>query len=268
MADIYKVDSQNIVGGPGRLVYKPYNGTYPDAISDVMDVTEPYNLKPEWNELGATSDGITITRGFDTNDFEVDQVVGAVETEITGWTNHLETNLAENTVDNRQLVLIGGQITDTPSVLGTSTTTTGALAAGATLINVTAATGFTEGGYLELSGSAYRITNISGTTITVDRSIPTAITTGATVAPITELGTRRIGYGGVNDVPFNTYALVSQKKDGTLYMAVFRKCKVSGDDKDQVFGKEKRLLPLAIDAFPDGNVSASENVYYEIEQVL
>src|SRR4051812_44330378 len=118
MPDIYKVNSDNIIGGPGRLVFKPYDGTYPDTISDVMDIASPYDLADGWLDVGATNDGITTTRSFDTDDFEVDQVIGAVDTDITAWTHTLSTTLAENSVENRQLALIGGTIIETAPVLG------------------------------------------------------------------------------------------------------------------------------------------------------
>lgn len=268
MADIYKVDSGKIVGGPGRLVVKPFDGTYPQRISDVMDLSTPFDLKSGFRDLGATSEGITISRGFETEEFTVDQVSGAVDTDITEWTHSLETNLAENTVENRQLALMGGTIIQTSATTGTATTTTGALAAGATLVNVTSATGFEADSYAQLDGDTYRILAVTGNALTVSPAIKDSIPTSASIAPVTELGTRRIGFGSPSQVPFHTFVLISQKKDGSLYMAVFRKCQISGDDKEQVFGKEKRLLPLQLSAFADGSAAADENVYYEIEQVL
>lgn len=268
MADIYKVDSNSIVGGPGRLVFREYDGEYPETISDVMDMTKPYALKAGWRDLGATSEGITIARGYDEEEFTVDQVSGAVDSDITEWTHTLETNLAENKIENRQLALAGAEIIDTPSVLGTPTTTTGALAQGATIVNVTSASGFEADGYAEMNGLTYRIKSVSGSSLTVSPPINEPVDTGAEIAPVTEIGTRRMGFGAPTEVPFHTYALISQKKNGGLYMAVFRKAKINGDDKEQTFGKEKRLLPLQLNAYADGSVDASENVYYEIEQVV
>ena len=268
MADIYAVNSNNIVGGPGRLVVKNWDGIYPESIADVMSLTDPFTLMGGWRDLGATTEGITIARGFETEDFVVDQVSGPVETSITGWTHSLATNLAENTPENRKLALAGGTIIETAPVLGTSTTTTGVTAAGGTILNVTDATGFTVGNYLQVSGETYRIAAINGSAITLEFPVPTEVVASTAVSPVTELGTRRIGYGTVDDIAFNTYALISQKKDGSLYMAVFRKCKITGDDKEQVFGAEKRVLPLGLAAFPDGSSSKDENVYYEIEQIV
>lgn len=269
MADIYAVNSQNIVGGPGRLIAKPWDGTYPDSISEVMNLTDPFALLAGWQDLGSTQEGITISRAYESEDFMVDQVTAPVDTDITGWTHTLTTNLAENTQENRQIALIGNDIVETAPVLGTATTTTSETVIGGTLLNLTSAVGFVEGSYLTVDGSTYLIKSISSNTVTIDRPVTVAIALGASVSPVTELGTRRIGYGTISDVPFYTYALISRKKkDNTLYMATFRKCKVSGDDKEQVFGTSKRLLPLAVNAFPDGNITESENVYYEIEQTL
>jgi hypothetical protein len=268
MADIYTVNSQNIVGGPGRLIFKQHDGTYPGDITEVMSTTSPYDLTAGWRDLGATSEGINIARSFDTEDFSVDQLTGPVDTDITEWTHTLETQLAENTVENRQVALIGGDIIETPSELGVSTTTTGDMAAGATIVNVTDATAFDPDGHLELLGTTYKIQSIQGSAITITPGVPEPVVTGASVSPVLNLGTRRIGYGTVTDIPFLTFALISQKKDGSLYMAVFRKCKVNGDDKEQVYGKEKRLLPLALNCYADGTQAQEENVYYEIEQVL
>jgi hypothetical protein len=268
MADIYSVNSRNIVGGPGRLVVKPWDGTYPETIGDVMGTAAPFSLTGGWRDLGATVEGITINRGFETEDFSVDQVAAPVDTDITGWTHTLETALAENTVENRQLALVGGTIIETAPVLGTGTTTTTATAVGGTLLNLTSAAGITEGSYVQVGGGTYRVAAVSGNTVTLATPLTSEVEAAAPVSPVTELGTRRIGYGTAGDIPFYTYALISQKKDGTLYMAVFRKCKITGDDKEQTFGNEKRTLPLGVAAFPDGDASAEENVYFEIEQIL
>ncbi|KAB2328931.1 hypothetical protein F7731_23545 [Cytobacillus depressus] len=272
MGDIYKVNSDRIVGGPGRLVFKPYDGTYPDTISDVMDTASPYSLEDGWQDLGATNDGIATSRSFDTEEFEVDQVVGAVDTDITSWEHTLETNLAENTVENRKLALIGGTIIESSPVLGTSTSLTGDIALNATILKVASGSGFAEGGFIgiteESKSETKKIARINGNTIYLTSPLENAFTTTATVSPITELGYKRIGYGTVQDVPFHTFALISQKKDGSLYMCVIRKAKVSGEDKEQTYSKEKRLLPLQLSAFPVDNVAQEENVYYEIEQIV
>lgn len=272
MADIYKVNSDKIIGGPGRLVVKDYDGTFPDTISEVMDISAPYDLKAGWKDLGATTDGITTSRSFDTEDFEVDQQVGAVDTEISSWEHTLETTLAENTVENRQLAMIGGTIIETTSTYGTETTISNALTNGSTIIKVASAAGIQVGSFVLIEEmenvETKKVAAVNSNTITLDSPITKTYTTAATVTPITELGYKRIGFGTVNFIPFKTYALISQKKDGSLVMAVIRKAKVSGDAKEQVYGKEKRTIPLALSAFPVDGVPGEENVYYELEQVM
>lgn len=272
MADIYKVNSSNIVGGAGRLVLKAYDGTFPDSIEEVMSLSAPYDLVDGWQDVGATNDGITVSRGFDSEDFEVDQVVGPVDTDITGWTHGLSTTLAENTVSNRQMALIGGQIIETPPTLGTATTLTATAAINASILSVTSASAMTAGSFLQISEGgnveSKQINRISGNTIYLETPLKNAYTTAASVAPITALGSRRIGYGTVQNLPEYTFALISQKKDGSLYMAVIRKARVTGDDKEQTFEKGKRTIPLDLAAYPVDNVPQSENVYYEIEQLV
>ena len=271
-SDIYKVNSSNIIGGPGRLVVKEYDGTFPESISDVMSLSSPFELVDGWRDLGATNDGITTSRSFDTEDFEVDQVMGAVESDITSWDHSLSTNLAENTIENRQLAMIGGTIIETAPVLGESTTLTGPVVSGATIINVGSADSLAVGQFVEISEGSFlenkKIARINGTTVYLESPLNAPYSEAAMISPVVELGTKRIGFGTPGDVPFRTYALISKKKDGALYMCVIRKAKVNGDDKEQTYGKEKRLIPLSLTAFPvDGEVE-SENVYYEIEQVL
>jgi hypothetical protein len=265
MNSLYKVNSRNIVGGPGRLVWAPYGTTVPTTISDVMDL-ETYALKDPWKDLGATNDGIETSRSFDTEDFEVDQVIGAVDTDIKSWSHSIKTNLAENTVENRQLSLIGGPIIETPATLGTATTTTTALAVGATIVALTDASGFSAVKYLKIGNEILKISSISGNSVYLAEPLQNAAVSGAQVYPVTALGTKRIGYGTAINIPTIMLALISQKKDGSLYMAVYRKCKVSGDEKTQAFSKDKRLLPLNLQAFPDDGADINENVYFELEE--
>ena len=188
MADIYKVNSDNIIGGPGRLVFKPFDGTYPTTIAEVMDTADPYDLLAGWEDLGATSDGISITRSFSTQDFEVDQVVGAVDTDITSWSHSLKTNLAENTVENRQLALVGGTITETAAVVGATTTLTAAATVNASSISVTSATGLTAGGFVKITEGAKtetkKVASVSGLTVYLESPLKNSYTTAATAAPV------------------------------------------------------------------------------------
>jgi hypothetical protein len=267
MAEFYKIDSSKMIGGAGRLVYAKYGVAFPTKIEDVIDLST-YELKGPWKDLGATTEGIETTRGFEEEEFTVDQKLGAVDTDISAWSHGLSTNLAENSLENRQLALIGSPIVETPATLGTATTTTAAIAIGDTTVKVTTASGITAGSYIQVGGETVKVASVSGTNVYLERAVTKATASGGNVAPITALPTRRIGYGTPTEIPFITLALLVKRKDGTISLAVFRKAKVASGDKSQTFNSGKRILPFALTAFPVDGVSENENVYYEIEQVL
>lgn len=268
--DIYNVNSKNFVAGPGRLVVADLSVAAPTKISDVMDTAAPYNLKTGWRDLGATTEGISISRSFETEDFEVDQKMGPADTDVTGYTHSLSTSLAENTLINRQLALVGGEIIETPAETGDAQLLAGALAIGARNVTLTTADpAFKVGGWLQFTGGEMKkIASVNGATIALEAGVEKAYATTDNVSPVTALPTKRIGYGTKRDIPFHRYALISQKKDGSLYMAVIRKANVTGDDKEQTFNKEKRTLPLSLSAFPEDGIAEAENVYYEIEESI
>jgi len=60
------VNEGNIVGGPARvLVSKRSVTTYPELISDVLDLTT-YQPQADWYDVGHTSEAFANTSGFDT----------------------------------------------------------------------------------------------------------------------------------------------------------------------------------------------------------
>ncbi|MED1406516.1 hypothetical protein P4U07_27780 [Bacillus mycoides] len=269
MAELFKVNANNIIGGAGRLIAAPYGVKFPDSISEVMN-TATFELTGPWEDLGATKEGITVSRSYEEEGTEVDQVQGEVETTITKWEHAIATQLAENTVKNRQLALIGSKIIEKAPKYGVAVRTTGVLATGASIITFGAAPGsdFKVGGYVKIGNETFKIASITGNTVIIDGTVTTSYETGTNVLPVKELGSKRIGYGTVTEAPIKTIALISKKKDGTLSMAVFYKTKVSGDSKEQTWSKEKRMLPLSLKAFAQDTVYSDSNVYYELEEVL
>ncbi|WP_153465133.1 hypothetical protein [Sediminibacillus terrae] len=265
--DIYNVNSAEVIGGPGRLVWAPYGTEAPTKISDVMNLSSPYDLNDPWTDVGATNEGITVNRSFETEDVTVDQSIAPIDDDITGWNHTLSTQLAQNTVENRKLALIGSTIEEVPPETGTAAALSNDVAAGATTLKVASTTEFSEGGWLQIGEEIKRISKVSSDSIYLAEPLNTSYTATDEVTPITELGYKRIGYGAVEDRPMIMLALINQKKDGSLYMSVYRKCKVSGDDKEQNFQKATRYLPLNLAAYPDDTAPTDENVYYEIDQV-
>jgi hypothetical protein len=127
MAEFYKVTGTNVVKGAGRLLVADTATTFPTEIDEVIALADEvgppavdiYDAREDWTDVGATFGGITITRGFDTEGFSVDQVNGDLGEDITGWTNTIETALAETSLANFDLAWIGGTATvnSAPSTL-------------------------------------------------------------------------------------------------------------------------------------------------------
>jgi len=103
-------DLYNIFGGVGRLVYAPTSTTYPTEISDLLDPVTGI-LVSGWTDFGATDGGLTLTPGFDKEEWEVDQVNTPIDEFITKWTWTVETVLVEASLENLGVIWEGNTIT-------------------------------------------------------------------------------------------------------------------------------------------------------------
>jgi len=103
------VSINDIFGGGARLIYANDDVSKPTKLSDILN-TDTGVLVSGWNDLGATDGGAAMTRGFDKETWDVDQVLGAIDEFITSWNVMLETNLAEASLENLQLAWEGGTI--------------------------------------------------------------------------------------------------------------------------------------------------------------
>lgn len=65
----------------------------------------------DWEDLGATREGIAITVNNAEDSFEVDQVAGEIGSSPTNWESSIATNFAEMTLEKFQLVWEGSAIT-------------------------------------------------------------------------------------------------------------------------------------------------------------
>lgn len=271
MPELQRVNTGNIIGGPGRLLIKPFDGTFPALPEDIVDLTT-YDLKADttFRDAGGTSDGITFSRSFDTEDYEIDQLLGPADTDITSWSHSLSTTLAENTNANKQLAMAGGQIITVAPTYGTATTLTAAAPSATKVITVTAATGFTVGTFVQITEGvktdSAKIAAVNGTTITLETALQNAYTTAASVRPITKNGYSKITFGTPQDLAYYTVAVLSKKKNGKLQLTVIYKCQLSGDDKDQTWGREKRTIPLSLTAFPVDGRPEDDNVFFEYNE--
>lgn len=114
------VSRENIFGGAGRLLYADNGEAKPTDISDIVAIGETgYAAAAGWNDFGATEGGAAITRSYEMNEIQVDQVAGVFDKEVTNWSMSLQTELAEVSLENLQIAWVGASaittITAVPS---------------------------------------------------------------------------------------------------------------------------------------------------------
>lgn len=103
-------DKSDIFGGAARFLFADNGQAKPTALSDIYNPTTGV-LASGWNDFGATDGGLAVTRGYDKETWEVDQVLGAIDEFITSWNMSLETSLAEASLENLQVAWETGAIT-------------------------------------------------------------------------------------------------------------------------------------------------------------
>lgn len=272
--NVMKWNKGEILGGPGRLVVNDDISLRPTRISDVMVLTAPYALKEGWRDLGATQEGINISRGFDTEDFEIDQSVQPIDKTVSSFTTSLSTTLAQDSIQNRQLSMIGGAIKENSATLGEAVSLTAPTLIGAKLIKVSDVTTIKKDGFIIVGDETRQVANVDAVTKTVtlkkalEKAHEADVSEAKSVTPITELGTKEIGYGAPSDITHFQAAIISKMDDGTLRLTVFYDVMLSGDEVETTYGKDKKVLPLSLTAFPVDDLSEDENVYKEFQQTI
>lgn len=103
------VDDVSFIRGAARLLWAGTTVAFPTSISDVVDLTS-FNAATGWNDLGATKNGIQITRNNAEESFDVDQIQGAIATMPTDWTVQVGTSLAEMTLERLQIAWEAGPV--------------------------------------------------------------------------------------------------------------------------------------------------------------
>lgn len=99
------VTTSNLVLGPGSISFAPVGTTEP-----ISAVSVPAS---GWTNVGATTDGVTLTVNQEFTELEVDQIVDIPESRLVKRSFTVETNLAELTLENLKLALNGGTISST-----------------------------------------------------------------------------------------------------------------------------------------------------------
>ncbi len=255
--------ANNITGGAGRLVWAAYGQAVPTKISDVIDLSTMV-LKTGYKDFGYTDGPVEVARSVETTEVEVEQSDVPIDSYVSGGAHSVTANLKEQTIENKQIAMMGAQIVDIAEVLGTATTTTAAAAIGATVIAVTSATGIAPGGIIKIAGNQYRkVMAVNALNVTIDRPLTIAVASAGSVAPVTQLPTRKLTFGSKNQRPAMQIVLLSQTRQGAMCMSVFYNCKVSGEEVTLAYGKEDRVVPLNLVAFPEAGRDNDDDVFFE-----
>ena len=111
MADFFRtgITDDNFIRGAARLLVAGTTITFPTAVSDVINLST-FDAQSGWVDVGATKTGITITRNNTEETFDVDQILGDIDSRPVSYEQTVATALAEVTLENLQLAWEGGTI--------------------------------------------------------------------------------------------------------------------------------------------------------------
>lgn len=107
------VNDTSFIRGAARLLIAPVSQAFPTKIGDVIVLASgasQYNPQSGWTDLGATKTGIQITINNAEENFDVDQVMGDIASQPTGWECSVGTQLAEFTPEKMQIAWEGSAI--------------------------------------------------------------------------------------------------------------------------------------------------------------
>lgn len=118
MADFFRTDvnDRSFIRGAARLLYAETSVSAPTEISDIIALssgigTDLYDAQTGWVDLGATKTGIQISVNNAEETFDIDQVLGDIDSLPTSWEVSVTTQLAEFTPEKLQIAWEGSNIT-------------------------------------------------------------------------------------------------------------------------------------------------------------
>lgn len=111
MPDFHRtyVDDNNFIRGAARLMWAGITVAFPATIADIINVST-YEAMTGWNDLGGTKTGITVTYNNTEETFDIDQILGDIDSRPTGHEVTVGTNLVEMTLARLQLAWEAGSI--------------------------------------------------------------------------------------------------------------------------------------------------------------
>lgn len=111
MADFFRtgITDDNFIRGAARLLVAGTTIAFPTGVSDVINLST-FDAQTGWVDVGATKTGITITHNNTEETFDVDQILGDIDSRPVSYEQTVATALAEVTLENLQLAWEGGGI--------------------------------------------------------------------------------------------------------------------------------------------------------------
>lgn len=103
------VDDDNFIRGAARIMWAGITVPFPTDITSIIDTTV-YDAQTGWNDLGATKSGIAINLNNSEETFDIDQILGEIDSRPTDWTSSVSTQLAQMTLETLQLAWEGSDI--------------------------------------------------------------------------------------------------------------------------------------------------------------
>jgi hypothetical protein len=117
MPDFHRtyVNEDSFIRGAARILWAGSTVTFPTSISSVINMSL-YDATASWNELGATKQGIQISVNNSEESFDVDQILGNIDTMPTNWEVSVQTALTEMTLERLAVAWEGTGVTTDSTV--------------------------------------------------------------------------------------------------------------------------------------------------------
>lgn len=88
------IDDSNFIRGAARLMYASISQAFPANIGDIINLST-FDAAAGWSDFGATKSGIQITVNNTEETFDVDQILGDIDSRPSSWQVEAATQLAE-----------------------------------------------------------------------------------------------------------------------------------------------------------------------------
>lgn len=104
------INDNTFIRGAARLLWAGTTIAFPTTIGDIINLST-YAAQSGWNDLGATKTGITVSHNNTEEEFDVDQILGVIDTRPVSYEQAVTTALAEVSLQRLQVAWEAGPIT-------------------------------------------------------------------------------------------------------------------------------------------------------------